>query len=72
MSFRWISLIAFVLVASVVWIIVGLTQRSSPEYLREKYRNELIPLSAELDEKALDEILKRESETMLIGRDSLE
>jgi hypothetical protein len=72
MSMRWISLVAFTVMAIVVWIFIGLTQDSTPESLGNTYREYLTPLSPKLDQEALDAIVTREGDTLLIDRDALE
>lgn len=69
---RWITLLSFTVVALVVWIVVGLTRDDTSESVREKYKEYLVPISSDFNEEALEDIVTREGETLLIDRDALE
>ena len=72
MTRKWIILIIFSLMTVVVWVAVevsiGLLRTETPE----DYQPYLNPLQPSFNEKALDEIIDRESEKLLIKRDALE
>ena len=72
MNAKWITIIVFTVLATVVWIIVGMSGDSTTEDVNTEYQTYLTPIEDSFDEESLQEIVKREEETMLIDRDALE
>ena len=72
MNAKWITIIVFTVLAVVVWIIVGLSGDPTTEDVNSEYQTYLTPIEDTFDEESLQEIVKREEETMLIDRDALE
>jgi hypothetical protein len=72
MTRKWIILIMMSLVTVVVWVVLEVSFSLMSDEAELDYQAYLEPLAPTFNEEALEDILTREDERLLIDRDALE
>lgn len=72
MTRKWVLLIAMTLVTVVTWTLIELVSGFGADETSSEYKSHLTPLDSTFNEEALQEIITREEERLLVDRDVLE
>ena len=72
MTRKWIVLIMMTLVTVVIWVLVEVSLSFISDETLLDYQSYLDPVQPTFNEEALEDILTREEESLLIDRDALE
>ena len=72
MTRKWIVLIMMTLVTVVIWVLVEVSLSFISDEAILDYQSYLDPVQPTFNEEALEDILLREEESLLIDRDALE
>lgn len=72
MTRKWILLIGLTLVTVVIWILLEVSIGATRDDTALDYEHYVSPISPSFNEEALQEVLGREDEYLLIDRDALD
>lgn len=72
MTRKWLLLIGLTLVTVVVWIVLEISIGAFSEESTLEYEHYVAPISPSFNEEALQEVLDREENYLIIERDALE